>query len=240
MRRRTFLAGLAATPLLAAARPATVPGGYATVVLSPHQDDETLRLSAYIQRMTDRGDSVALVCATDGAATSVGPRLGLTPAEVTRIRDREQAEAWAALTGGRGDAPVKLGLPDGAATAPQVYEATAATLDGMVGRPEVYVATYPPEGPFAYLPAPGAGDAHPDHVACVEAARMLAADGVTVRFAVHPYRTDASGTAVYDMAAGEHYRLEAAVDAYRTIGQRSVPAQFDTLLAARGRTVVSR
>ena len=241
--RRSLLLGAAAgAATLAAPAPVLTAHAaeYATAVLAPHQDDEVLRLSGYITHMTDRGDSIALVTATDGAATSVGPRLGLTPREVTRIRDAEQEAAWHALTDGRGPVPVRLGLPDGGAEPGAIYRAVRRALEAMQGRPELYVSTYPPEGPFAYLPSATGGDAHPDHVACVAAARMLAADGVTVRYAIHPSRIDATGTATYDTTGPQMTRVTRAVAAYREIGQRSVPAQFDAVLAARGRSVVSR
>lgn len=242
--RRSILAGLAAVPALAAiasttAAPAAAAASYATVILSPHQDDETLRLSGYLTFMADRGDHVALINATDGAATRVGKDLGLSGAEVTRIRDREQAHAWAHLTDGRGTTAINLGFPDGAADARKIHAAVTRALSGMSGRPECYVAAYPNDRAHSYRPSARGGDNHPDHLACVQAGRMLAADGVTVRYAIHPSQVHRPGGTAYDTTARQQLRVEAAVAAYKTIGQRSVPEEFRHVLDVRGRSVVS-
>lgn len=240
MKRRTVLAGLAALPVLAHARPALATSRYATVILAPHQDDETIRLSAYITHMADRGDDLALITVTDGSATSVRRRLGLTGAQTARWRDREQDTAWAWLTDGRGGPATRLGFTDGAADHRVVADAVADRLASMRGRPELYVATWHHDRPGAYVPGPGAGDAHPDHVACVLAARALAGDGVTVRYARHPERSHLTGTQTYGTTDAQFLRVQAAVAAYRTVGQRSVPDQFRAVLAARGRSVITR
>lgn len=225
-------------PVTAQARPAST--GYASAVLSPHQDDETLRLSAYLAFMADRGDEVALINATDGSSTVVRGDLGLTRAETTRIRNREQRHAWAHLTDGRGPSVINLGFRDGSADARAIYLAVLAQLQGMGGDPECYVAAYPPDREHSYRPSARGGDNHPDHIACVEAGRMLAADGVTVRYAIHATQTHKPGGTVYETTDRQFLRVEAAVASYRTIGQRSVPDQFREVLATRGRSVVSR
>lgn len=245
--RRTTLRGLGAavaatllTPALA--KPATASAsGFATVIVGPHADDFYLRLSGYIITAADRGDATAAITLTDGAATSVGTKLGLTPAQVARIRLREDQHAWDHLTDSRGGTVTNLGLPDGSVTAQAAYNAIVARLSGMPGKPEAYLAVYPPDRTYAYVPSPTGGDAHPDHVALVHAGAMLASDGVTVRYAVHPSQAHRTGgTMAYDINDRQFLRVEAAGASYRTIGQRSVPAQFRHVLDAHGRTVIVR
>lgn len=246
MKRRSLLAGMLATPLLAAT-PAFAEGGivgnsnFATAILSPHQDDEIIRFAAYIIHAADRGDNLALIQATDGAATTIGRKLGLTPEETSRYRNREQFHSWDNLTDGRTGNVTYLNFPDGGAQANDLYRATKRALESMGGQHECYVATYPPDGPYAYIPNKTAGDAHPDHVACVEAGKMLAADGVVVRYAVHPTQAHRTGgTATYTTNEKEYWRVESAVAAYRTIGQRSTPKSFKYVLDFGGRSVITR
>lgn len=241
--RRTTAKAILAAPILGMAlstiaSPASA-ASYATVILSPHQDDETLRGSGYITFAADRGDSIRLVNVTNGAATGVRGKLGLTRAEIIRWRDREQSAAWDWLTDGRGGSIIRLGFEDGQAKRSSIRTAVQNQLSGMTGSPELYVATYPYDRPDAYIPSAGGGDAHVDHIACVQAARDLESDGVTVRYMRHPDKSNLSG-AKYDTTTKQFYRVQGAVAAYRTIGQRSVPEQFDSVLAARGRSVIVR
>lgn len=245
MNRRTLLMGMAAAPLLASLAPMTSQAStrYSTVILAPHQDDEVLRLLGYSIFMADRGDNLALVTATNGSATQVGRDLRLTKAQVTRIRDREQRHAWEWVTDGRGGTPVNLGFQDGQAQAGAIHASVLALLAQMDGKPEVYVAAYPPDRKHSYLPSARGGDNHPDHIACVEAGRMLTADGVTVRYAIHPSRTsETEGTAAYKVSDDRVWSTRglAAIEAYSTIGQRSVPEEFEHLRETRGRSVVAR
>lgn len=221
MQRRTLLAGLAAAPLIATAAPARA-NGYSTLVLAPHQDDETIRLAAYVAYAADRGDDISLLTATDGCATGVGRSLNLTRSQVTQWRNREQAAAWAWLTDGRGEIH-RAGLTDGRATRRQVRDAVAARLDAMPGNPELYVATWHHDKPGHHP-----GDEHPDHVACVLAARDLARDGVTVRYARHPSIEGRGAT--YSPNVDQALRIEGAVGAYTVIGQRSVPTSLKAVL----------
>lgn len=216
MRRRTLLAGLAATPLLAAApRIATAaPGRRTTVALVPHQDDGVIRLSPYAAIAADRGDRMILLAATDGARTSVGPRLGLTPEHVSAWRHREQRQAWEWLTDGRGEV-IPLGLPDGAATAADVLAGIRAVVDPAAPGVEVYVASYPPRHPGAV-----AADRHPDHVACIDAARTLDVEGTVVRYALHP-TSRARGTTYRARTLHQRIRVAQAVACYQAVGRRS-------------------
>lgn len=213
---------------------AQVPGGrgYATVILSPHQDDEFLRLAGYILYATDEGDNVALITATNGAATVVGPALGLSPAETTEWRNREQWFSWLWLTDGRGHAPINLGFQDGQAKADQIYQALKQQFAGMTGKPELYVASWHHDRDDSV--GNGNGDRHPDHIACVLAARRLAEEGVTVRFARHASKTNLSGTVYYARTERQKLRLRAAYESWVTIGRRSVKSEFAKVMANNG------
>lgn len=230
MNRRTILAGAAALAALPAPAVARTSSGYSTLVLAPHQDDETIRLSAYIAFAADRGDDVSLLTATDGGATKVGGQLGLTRSKLTRWRNREQDAAWAWLTDGRGGQIHRAGLPDGGATRKAVRDALAARLSAMPGTPEVYVASWHHDKAGHYL-----GDEHPDHVACIMAARDMAADGVTVRYARHPTTTGRGAN--YSPTDEQMLRIEGAVSAYTVIGHRSVAYQLNSVLSNPTTTV---
>lgn len=213
--RRLTLLGALALPILATAVPAAAAPGRTTIVLSPHQDDEVVRLSHYTTIAADRGDRMILAQATDGAATYVGSRLGLTGQQTSDWRHREQASAWSWLTDGRGTIE-RLGEPDGAASSDRIYagvrEIVNANSDTQV---EVYVATWHHDRATSV-----SADKHTDHVACVKAARRLGKEGVVVRYAVHPTATQ-KGYSYYARNLQQELRVQAAVDAYRVIGRRS-------------------
>lgn len=240
--RRSILAGLAAAPALAAVanvtsapRAAAAPG-YATAVLSPHQDDEIIRLSGYMIMMADRGDAVSLVQATDGAATRVGTTLGLPPARIAQLRYREQAHAWDWLTDEKGKGQIyRLGLPDGGGEGltDAIYQRTSDVLWSMPGaKKELYVATLYPEHSLARTE-----DMHPDHIACARAAQRMAGDGVVVRYAVHPKATGPGGYS-YHVPPEKRFRVEGAIAAYAVIGNRSTPSSLKHLMLTHGRTRV--
>lgn len=208
---------------------------YATIVLSPHQDDETIRLAAYIAYMSDRGDDVALVSLTNGAATGVRKTLGLTNAQCTEWRDREQYNAWQWLTDGRGASSItRLNFQDGSVSKAQVKNALAAQFAGMTGKKEIYIATWHYDRKDSAV-----ADQHVDHKATVDAAKEFAAtnSGVTLRFARHP---SAPGTGVtYTPTKHQFNRIESAVGCYTTIGQRSVSKTFKQVLSTGGKTIVT-
>lgn len=197
---------------------------YATVILAPHQDDETIRLSAYIAAMADRGDDTALICATDGSATGVRKSLGLSYDQITRWRNREQETAWSWLTDGRGGPITRLGFTDGKAQRAKIRTALEQQFQGMSGAPEIYAATW-----WWNKAGNHVGDKHTDHIACLQAAQDVAkAHGVVLRAARHP---GAPGTGVkYKPTAHQMHRIEGAVGAYQVIGQRSVSQTFRDIL----------
>ncbi|GGB96237.1 PIG-L deacetylase family protein [Cellulomonas carbonis] len=134
------------------------------MVLSPHPDDETLRLAAYVLHCRQRGDRLTLLCASDGGASKAARKLGWSPEFEQEYRRAEQAGAWSALTGGQGRI-VRLGLPDGGVTPEPVRDAIV-----QLGVSAVVVAAHPT-------------DEHRDHLACVEGA---AAARVSVVYALEP------------------------------------------------------
>ena len=140
--------GLALAPATEAAN------GRTTVVYSPHPDDETLRLSAYISFAADRGDRMILVAITDGGASGVRAALGFAVPQLEAVRRAEQAASWSYLTRGKGEI-IRLGLPDGGVTGAPIT-AVARSLEGP--GVEHYVAA-------------NAADYHRDHQATVAAVK---------------------------------------------------------------------
>ena len=206
--------------------------GRTTLVLSPHQDDEASRLAAYVAIAADRGDAVELVQVTDGTATGVGRAEGLSPGTVQRWRDREQFSCWDWLTDGRGTI-TRLQLVDGAARAEDIVSALTQRLDTANGECELYVATWHHDRPEAH-PA----DLHPDHIACVLAAREIArTTGIPVRFARHATQQELPGTLYEAQTHEQRLRIEGALSAYTVIGRRSVRHTFE---AAEGSGGTSR
>ena len=213
--RRTFLGGVAALPAILSIPERTTAmteAARTTLVLSPHPDDEVINLAHYIAYAADRGDRLILVEATDGCGTRVGRELGLTPEQTTLWRYREQDHAWEWLTGGRGEI-VRLGMHDMQADSSTILDA----LTPLVADPttELYVASWHYDRPEAVQ-----ANVHPDHVACVDAARVLQSRGTIVRYAVHPSAGKVR-SAKYRAEGHRLLRVQGAVDSYQVIGRRS-------------------
>lgn len=191
----------------AAARPPTT-----TVVWSPHPDDETLRLTGYALYAKSKGDIMILVAVTDGGASAVKTRLGITADELMALRRAEQDAAWAALTGGAGKV-IRLGAADGkvsqwdiARAFPKVQEIAAS----YGRRVEHYVAA-------------SVYDTHPDHRVVAKSVTYRAFLAGVVSRHSRPPESSSSGTRykVVDTAAAE-----AAHNAYRQVGMLSVGSLF--------------
>lgn len=215
--RRSILIGSGVTALSAAVGPYSSASAAArtTIILSPHQDDEVARLSHYSTIAADRGDRMILVQVTDGAATRAGRTLGLTPRQVTSFRNREQRHAWEWLTDGRGEV-VYLNLPDGGAHQDDIYSGVSSVIGaGVPAGTEIYVATYHYDRPQTV-----SADRHTDHVATVDAARRLGADGLVVRYALHPTAVK-SGVKYHYRNASQKSRVRGAIGAYTTVGHVS-------------------
>lgn len=240
--RRTLLTGLAGGMMAASMGPRALaypqqrinvptinPGvERPTYLLSPHQDDELIRLGGYIVQVTDRGDEMHLIQATDGAATSVRHTLGVDASTISHWRNIEQRNSWQWLTNGSGQITY-LNEPDGASNWQRIYNQIRPMMDATGPTSELYVAAWHHDHPDAYK----SEDLHHDHVQCVLAARQIAADGYVVRFAVNPRKGDLPGRSVkYQANPGQQMiRIEGAVDSYGVVGYRSASKSLD---AARG------
>lgn len=207
----------------------SVATGRTTYVLSPHPDDEMSRFAHYVIVAADRGDRIVLIQDTDGGATGVQYRLGLSSAETTRLRYMEQENALNMLTHGRGEI-VRLGQPDGGAN----WETTLAGVRDLMGTPakgkELYVATWHHDHAESH-----SSDLHHDHVAAVKAARQIAADGHTVRYGRHPGSKYTRGTSYYVRDVEQSLRLKGAIESYRPIGWESAPSTFRLIAGTRNR-----
>lgn len=197
MTRRSFTLGAAAaaTLLTTVAPPAAQAARRTTIIVAPHPDDEVLRGAGYVNFCAQRGDKLILLALTDGDATMMGPRDGLTPQEVAYRRRAEQAASWAALTYGSGQI-VRKGYRDGAITQAGVRTALAAVVADNPGA-EVYAACSPT-------------DTTPDHINTAQGCLQVPAAKV-VRFFKSPVE-GGGGTATYyppDVSAAQ-----AAVAAY--------------------------
>jgi LmbE family N-acetylglucosaminyl deacetylase len=194
-------------------------GPRTTIVYSPHQDDETLRLSGYVSTAVARGDRLILVAVTDGEDTYLTNAWGWSAQMMKDSRILEQEHAWAALTQGRGTI-IRLHLPDGGVAAQQqVITDKAVELNNQYGYDtENYVAA-------------DASDYHPDHRATVAGVR--AANLRIVRTALD--RGNHNGMPYPSVSPAD---TTLAANAYRAIGWISVPDSFANLLAENGTSYV--
>lgn len=224
MSRRTILSasalsalGVMSAPSASAVTPKAATPRRVTIVACPHPDDEAVRLSTYCVRAAVRGDQMILAQVTDGSATYVGTKLGLTKSQTTQWRYREQRQYWEWVTNGTGEVRY-LGLRDGSATPGEVYRGLSDILAALPSDvlPEVYVPTLPVDKRYSV-----SSDRHPDHLAVVDAAYRLHADGVIVRFARHVSVVGYRGGTHYNPTAAEALVAKNAINAYRPVGMVS-------------------
>lgn len=239
--RRSLVAGgfsVAALATLAPKASAFEPdrrGRKTTWILIPHQDDALIRMSAYICYAADQGDEMRFLCATDGGATVVRKRLGLTYDQTVRYRNREQDHALAWLTDGKGAPVTRPMLPDGKATVRQVRAVLERELRAATYTPELYVATWLPDHKESV-----SADKHPDHRAVIQASLDVGkAHGLVVRAARHPATSKGKSGVTYTATDQQMHRITAACAAFKLIGQNSVPDSIQAVLDHRGRTVVT-
>lgn len=137
------------------------PSEKATVVVSPHPDDETLAAGGLIATQRSRQIPVTLLAVTDGeAAYPDVPDLG-------RTRRIEQANAADDL-GVAHDAIIRLGLRDSGIA--ESEEALTDQIEACINSDTLLVAPWP-------------HDPHPDHEACGRAAAVAASrTGATLIF----------------------------------------------------------
>lgn len=199
-----------------------LPGGSGeavTYVVSPHPDDETLRLAGYVTRLRERTRGrLVLVAISDGGASARARKMGWSSDYEREFRRAEQAAAWSALTGGRGEI-IRVGLPDGGVTAEDVRDALAP-LNKKGAR--FYVAAHDE-------------DYHPDHRAVAGGVRLL--DPAHARFSLSPLMKGTGKTYTPSEHSGDAVAI--AVAAYQNFGHLSVADEFRALAKAGYRSRVT-
>lgn len=182
------------------------PVAWDVIAFSPHPDDETLSMGAYLASRA--GARVLVVPVTAGGASAVLRELPLDRAAFEAARLSEQQAACFALGAVQGTC---AGLPDGAVT--------VAAARAVMGP---YVAAHP----AAVFVTTSPIDAHPDHRACANALGQLTSApvwcvtrlaGVSAPSTV----TDVTGRVA---AACRAYLADAAPAAW-AIGRRSLGAR---------------
>lgn len=131
------------------------------LVLSPHQDDETIGCGLLMAKKLAQGTPVAVAVATDGCRGWFSPTPRPAPDEIAAIRHLEWHRALDALTVPRADR-VEFGLPDGELPGRE---------DELVDRIVELVAAVSPTQVFVTK----SGDPHPDHQTLARAARRAVA-----------------------------------------------------------------
>lgn len=177
-----------------------------TLIVTPHPDDEVLRLSPYIQFARDRGEQLVLVAVTDGGSTKMGPAEGLTKAQVEVRRRAEQIGTWSALTRGKGIIR-NLGITDGTITPATARSGVQSVLQSFPDADEVYVAAH-------------RSDQTSDHLAVAEGMKGIAP---VVRWAFDPrFTTTSPGVSYRPRNNTDRSEIEDALSAYWwTLGPRS-------------------
>lgn len=190
-----------------------------TYVVSPHPDDETLRLAGVVARLRERTQGrLVLVAISDGGASARARQMGWSPECEREFRRAEQAAAWSALTGGTGEI-IRVGLPDNTVTAEEVRDALAPLNTKGA---QFYVAAHE-------------RDYHPDHCAVVAGVRLL--EPVRARFSLAPLMT---GTGkIHRPSASSADAVSIAVAAYKDFGQLSAGNEFRALAEAGYRSRVT-
>lgn len=234
--RRTILTALALTPLLTGAARVPIPtvhddlllpwGGpdNPAIFVHAHQDDDTLTFGPDAELHSKAGRHVQFVCVTDGRASAVRSRTGLSVKDFSQARTREYLAAVSKLWANE----VQFaGLMDGATTVAQTTAlATLLTL----------------RYPRASFKVPSWRDNHPDHanIGLAFKALKVGNNDLDVRWYVKPeQRGEAetmSGTTRVPggdrtlQAIAEYRRVQTSAGRYG-IGELSVPASFDMLEA---------
>lgn len=129
------------------------------LVVIAHPDDESFGLGAIIDQLTARAVSAAVLCFTQGEASTLQAR----PGELRRIRTRELADAAEIL----GIKPtVLLDYPDGALAIAPATRLTAHVADLIGEFAPTHLLVFDSTGVTG----------HTDHVAATEAAVQAASD----------------------------------------------------------------
>jgi LmbE family N-acetylglucosaminyl deacetylase len=132
-----------------------------------HPDDETLVAAGAIYDAQQAGYRNVVITVTDGTASAVGPKLGLTPAKLGAAREREEIAALAVL----GITPVFLHAQDGA-----VQENFVENEIAMLARTTPGVVWW--RGHGSNDPYAGLAHGNPDHYAITIALETAFRNGV--------------------------------------------------------------
>lgn len=116
-----------------------IPPAARTLVVAPHQDDETLGCGGTIAAKRGRGEHVAIVCLGDGATHNAY----IAPERMTAMRNAEALEAASVLGVAPGDVRF-LGLREGRFHEPKEHAKGVRALARIVRReqPEHVFVTY--------------------------------------------------------------------------------------------------
>jgi LmbE family N-acetylglucosaminyl deacetylase/SAM-dependent methyltransferase len=146
------------------------PTGTRIVILAAHPDDETLGIGGFLAAAALNGNQLTVVIGSDGRGSHPASR-SHSPADLARIR--------------RVEAQTAVGL---LAPSAQLYQVDLPDGDLASFRPELTVAIESALGPDddCWLLSTWLGDAHPDHAACAEVARAVAAGRERTRLFEYP------------------------------------------------------
>lgn len=207
-----LLAGALVSLGCAPVAPAAI-GQTATVIWSPHPDDETLRLLAYTQIVANRGDYILLEAVTDGEASSVKERLGLTTEQLAAKRRLEQTNAYGFSSFTKGTIE-RLYMPDGGVQEMAICskaQAVDSHLKSMGYKVEHYIAA-------------SSKDVHPDHRAVASGVNRCVPTGTVVRVSKAPDQTGGWAYSPTNWQAAVN-----ADNAYKEIGWLSTPDLFQKM-----------
>lgn len=188
----------------------------------PHQDDETLTFGVAIVNHLRYGHDVHVVLLTDGAASVIRERLGMTKEEFTAARNREFLYALQVM-GVKSENISIRNFADG-----------QLTVDQVAGVMKEYESRFPGAKHKTFTET----DPHPDHSNSGKALRKLQNAGVVTDARYYVKMTHNYTLPVMKETFKEEYRevLEAAGSVYNInnpsigfygIGYKSVPKSFD-------------
>lgn len=187
----------------------------------PHQDDEALTFGVAILNHVMAGHNVHIALLTDGSASGVRTKLGMTVSDFVDARNRE-FEMSLAMLGIKPNNITYHNVTDGTLTQTQAANIIRS-----------YEAKYPnaKHKAFSYT------DAHTDHATTGKALKSLADTGVVsdARYYISPLATTSLATtkegysAYYKnflLAVSSAYNVNNSVLGLYGIGHRSVPELF--------------
>lgn len=169
------------------------------LVLSPHQDDETIGCGLLMAQKANGGIPVAVAVATDGRSGWFSPMSRPAPEDIAEIRCREWHRALDALEVSR-EARFEFRFPDGELSSHE---------SELVDRVAAVFRTVRPSQVFVTRP----GDPHPDHRSLARAVLLAVA------------QTYARGAARKDRGVADDLALEALGPPPRIFTYRVYPGE---------------